>query len=577
VTPAAPCIVERPVPAGVDALAREADLPPLLARLYASRGVTAARDLDPALAALPDPAELPGMEAAVDLLLRARREGTRLCVVGDYDADGATSTAVLVTGLGALGFRAVDHLVPNRMTLGYGLTPELVALAAEGPEAPELLVTVDNGIAAHAGVAAARARGMDVLVTDHHLPGDTLPEAAALLNPRLADGPTEFDAVAGVGVAFFLLAALRRRLRETGELAGDGPNLAGLLDLVALGTVADVVPLDRVNRILVGQGLARMRAGRARPGIAALAAVAGRDLRRLAAADLGFALAPRLNAAGRIDDMALGIACLLATDPAEARRRAERLDALNRERREIEATMRAEALAATARLALDGALPAALCLHDASWHPGVVGIVASRVKERVHRPVIAFAPDGQGSLRGSARSIPDFHLRGALAAVDARHPGLVTRFGGHAMAAGLTLEAGRLDAFAAAFAEEAARTLDPSTLRGEHVTDGELAPAELDLATAELLERAGPWGQGFPEPEFHGVFDVAGARVVGEAHLRLELRDEAGRRIPAIAFGAVEQGWADPPGRIRTVYRLAVDRWRGDARLQLQLRHLEPA
>ncbi|MEE4362034.1 MAG: single-stranded-DNA-specific exonuclease RecJ [Pseudomonadales bacterium] len=568
-------MVERPCPEGVDRLAREADIPPLLARLYAARGIRSASELDLSLGALPDPGGLPGMDEAVALLRRARQAGTRICIVGDYDADGATSTAVLVKGLTLLGFPTPDHLVPDRFTLGYGLTAELVDLAVRRHPRPELIVTVDNGIAAHEGVLAARRQGMEVLVTDHHLPGPTLPEAAAILNPRIAASPTPFDALAGVGVAFFLLAALRRALRDAGELPPDGgAALVELLDLVALGTVADVVPLDPVNRALVRQGIARMRAGRARPGIAALAAVAGRALERLVAADLGFALAPRLNAAGRLEDMSEGIACLLAEDDASARGLAERLDALNAERREIEADMRAEALAAAERLALDGALPPGLCLFDPGWHAGVVGIVAARVKDRVHRPVVAFAPDGQGALRGSARSIRGLHVRDAIAAVASRHPALVTRFGGHAMAAGLTLPAAHFETFAAAFGEEVGRHLDASALGAEFVTDGELASAELDLATALLIERAGPWGQGFPEPEFHGCFEVISSRVVGEAHLRLELRAGA-RRLPAIAFGAVEAGWSTPPSPVRIVYRPVVDRYRGDARLQLQVRHLE--
>lgn len=559
---------------------KAAGLDPLLCSLYAKRGIASVQQVELTLAQLPDPGVMPGMASAVAVLLDARQRDRRICIVGDYDADGATSTAVALLGLRALGFRQVEYLVPNRFEYGYGLTPEIVALAAERSvaHAPELIVTVDNGIASIDGVAEATRRGIDVLITDHHLPGSELPAALAVLNPRLDPDPdTSLGALAGVGVMFFLLMALRRALREAGELTDGGPNLAELLDLVALGTVADVVPLTPVNRILVEQGLRRIRAGRARPGVRALAQVAGRDPARLTAADFGFALAPRLNAAGRLDDMSVGIELLLETDFDRARTMATELDALNRARREIEADMRDSAVALVESLVLDDTLPFGLCLHEPDWHPGVVGIVAARVRERFHRPVIAFAPDADGALRGSARSVPGLHVRDALEAVATRYPGLVTRFGGHAMAAGLTLAADRLDAFRAAFDAEVRRHLSLADLEAELLVDGELPAARIDLPTAQLLERAGPWGQAFPEPVFEGCFAVHDTRIVGEHHVRLDVAMDGGERIAAIAFGGVERGWDQPPRQVRLVYQLQVNRWRDREQPQLLVLHLSPA
>lgn len=554
-----------------------AGLDPLLARLYALRGVRAPDQVALGLDRLPDPDVLPGMADAVALLCAAHGDSRRLCIIGDYDADGATSTAVAMLGLHALGFRGVDFLVPNRFEYGYGLTPGIVELAAGLQPRPDLIVTVDNGIASLDGVAAATRLGIDVLVTDHHLPGPELPAARAIVNPRLAGGDSATDALAGVGVMFMLLVAVRRALRAAGRIEGSGPNLAELLDLVALGTVADVVPLSSLNRVLVEQGLRRIRAGRSRPGIVALATVAGRDPARLQASDLGFALAPRLNAAGRLDDMREGIALLLEAEPRRARARAATLDALNRSRREIEADMREEAARAADAVLLDGDGPFGLCLFEPHWHPGVVGIVAARIRERCHRPVIAFAPDADGQLRGSARSVPGLHVRDALEAVATRHPGLVERFGGHAAAAGLTLAADRLAEFRAAFDAEVRRHLDASDLRAELQCDGELAPDRLDLATARLLEDAGPWGQAFPEPVFRGIFEVLDARVVGEAHVRLRVRAPGGAALGAIAFGGVEHGWHRPPARVELAYRLGVNRFRGDEQAQLGVLHLAPA
>ncbi|HET6396674.1 MAG TPA: single-stranded-DNA-specific exonuclease RecJ, partial [Pseudoxanthomonas sp.] len=499
-------------------------VPPLLRRVYAARGAGAIALAQPRLAALLPPDGMAGMAAATALLEDAILEGRHIVVVGDFDCDGATACAVGVRGLRMLGAARVSHAVPNRMVHGYGLSPALVGeLAALGPE---LLVTVDHGIACHAGIAAARARGWPVLVTDHHLPGERLPAADAIVNPNLPGDAFPSKALAGVGVIFYLLLALRRRLREAGRFPGGEPDLTTLLDLVAVGTVADLVPLDANNRALVGAGLRRLRAGRGCAGLRALIEVCGRDPARLTAADIGYAIGPRLNAAGRLEDMALGIECLLTDDPGRARELAGLLDGINAERRAVQQSMTDDAEAALARARLDAQAPLAPCLFDPEWHPGVVGLVASKMKERLHRPVVAFAPAEPGAsvLRGSARSVPGFHIRDALAAVDTAHPGLVERFGGHAMAAGLTLERGKLSAFEQAWQAHAARMLDDALLQAELLSDGELLPQELDRFHAEALRDGGPWGQGFPEPLFDGEFELLDWRVVGERHLRMQLR-----------------------------------------------------
>ena len=544
-----------------------AGIDPLLARLYAARGVREADAVTAGLEALPDPSGLAGLDAAVARLLAARDAGERICVVGDYDADGATGTALAVRGLRALGFRDVTHLVPDRFAHGYGLSPAVVDLARE-TRAPDLLVTVDNGVASVEGVDAARSAGMDVVVTDHHLPGPALPSAAAIANPRLGP-PGPFAELAGVGVMFFVLVGLRRALRDRGEEGA--ARLADFLDLVALGTVADVVPLGALNRILVAQGLRRMRGGVACRGVLALADVAGRERAHLRAGDLAFALAPRLNAAGRLDDMARGVELLLCDDPLEARRLAEGLDRTNRARREIEADMSAEALALAAEVPDDWGL----CLHEPAWHAGVVGIVAGRVRERHHRPVVAFADAGEGLLRGSARSVAGLHVRDAIERVATAAPGLVRAFGGHAMAAGLTLAAEDLPRFARAFDAVVRETLTPADLDAVHLTDGELDPVELDLDAARRLETGGPWGAAFPEPLFEGCYDVEDVRVVGGDHVRLQVARGDRRGLGAIAFGGVERGWDHPPARVRLVHRLEVNRWRGRESLQLGVVHLE--
>ncbi len=497
-------------------------LHPVVARVLAARGITSEQELDPSLAGLPAPT-MADVDTAVDRLVRARAADERVLIVGDFDADGATSVALALKGLRALGIARIDYLVPNRFEYGYGLTPELVALAAE--RAPDLIVTVDNGVSGHDGIAAAAERGIDVIVTDHHLPSAELPSAIAVVDPNRGDCPFPCKNLAGVGVVFYLLAALRSHLVDHACLEGTAPSLASLLDLVALGTVADLVPLDRTNRILVEQGLRRIRAGAASPGVHALLTIARRDPANATATELSYAAAPRLNAAGRLADMALGIETLLADEPDAAHAAAERLDGLNRERRAIESEMRDQAEAELARLRTDlegGPLPAGVVLHDPRWHQGVIGILAGRVREAVHRPTVVFAAsEAEGRLKGSARSTTDLHMRDTLARVAANRPGLIERFGGHAMAAGLQLAAEDLDAFRAAFAQEVERALGGAAPTHEIHTDGALAPHELALETAEALRRAGPWGAGFPEPLFDGEFRVHSFRTVGEHHLKL--------------------------------------------------------
>ncbi|HEY7963723.1 MAG TPA: single-stranded-DNA-specific exonuclease RecJ [Steroidobacteraceae bacterium] len=554
------------------------DLHPVLGRVYAARGVQQAAELDTSLERLLPVGTLEGIPEAVELLAR-HRDG-RVLVIGDFDADGATSSALMVRALRSLGFAAVDFLVPNRFRFGYGLTPEIVALALT--RSPTLLVTVDNGVSSHAGVAAARAAGLEVLITDHHLPGAELPAANVIVNPNLGGSRFGSRALAGVGVAFYVMAALRRALGAAG-LAGAAPGIAELLDLVALGTVADVVPLDANNRVLVAQGLRRIRAGRCVPGIRALLAIAGRGAADLTAADLAFGAAPRLNAAGRIDDMTIGIECLLADDEGAAQALAARLDELNQERRSIEARMQQEALAAVRCLgdAAPGAVErAGVCLFDAGWHQGVVGLVASRIKDKLRRPVVAFASAEDGSLRGSARSVAGIHIRDVFDAIAARHPDLISRFGGHAMAAGLTLERARLDAFAAAFDAEVARWTRGAPAADAIETDGELALAEIALDTAQALRGGGPWGQAFPEPTFDGVFELRDARVIGGRHLKMWAEvPRSGRSFDAIAFNHLEEGadFAPPSGPAHLVYRLDVNEYLGERRLQLLVDHVLPA
>lgn len=553
-----------------------ADLHPVLRRVYAARAVETADDLDTSLNKLIAPAELAGLPAAVDLLQHAIVNRQRIVVVGDFDADGATSCALCLRALRAMGAAEVHYLVPNRFEYGYGLTPEIVDVAAQLQ--PDLLVTVDNGISSIDGVAAAKQRGIKVLITDHHLPGKQLPAADAIVNPNNVGDSFPSKSLAGVGVAFYVMLALRARLREHGWFAKQAiaePKLAQYLDLVALGTVADVVPLDRNNRILVQQGVQRMRAGHCVPGIRALFEVAGRSLSRMVATDLGFTVGPRLNAAGRLDDMSLGIECLLTDDAAAATRMAARLDELNRDRKLIETDMQTRALAAIEALDLrDDRLPVGLCLFDPGWHQGVIGILAARIKERFHRPVIAFARSGEGEIKGSARSVAGLHIRDALDAVATRHPDLIEKFGGHAMAAGLSLPEDHYPAFAAAFDKEVSRHLSREDLNGVIYSDGELSDQELSLDTAQLLRDASPWGQGFPAPVFEGDFTVVSHRVVGQRHLKMTLSPATGNcQIDAIAFNTEVL----PRGsqRVHMAYRLDVNEYRGNVSPQLIVEHME--
>lgn len=568
---------EKPVSPGLTGL------PALLARVYANRGVQDVGEVDNSLNRMTSLDEFAGLAPAAKLLEEGITAGRHILIVGDFDTDGATSTALMVLGLRAMGARQVDYLVPNRFEYGYGLTPEIVAVADER-FGPDLLVTVDNGVSSIEGVKAARAAGMRVLVTDHHLPGESLPPADALVDPNLLDEPFPVKGLAGVGVAFYVLAALRRRMRANGRFEDQGieePNLADLLDLVALGTVADVVPLARDNRILVEQGLRRIRQGACRPGITALLTVAKRDPARATAADLGFAVAPRLNAAGRLSDMSFGIECLLCDDPVEAARMASELDAINRERREIEAGMQARALEileGLGRTLEADAMPNGLCLYDEGWHQGVIGILASRIRERIHRPVIAFADAGEGEIKGSARSIPGLHIRDILDEVAACHPGLVTRFGGHAMAAGLSLPAAHLDRFAIAFEETIGRHVVVSDLEGVVVSDGALDAAELTLDNACLLREAGPWGQSFAEPVFDGDFRIVEKRLVGQdgSHLRLQLACVGnGLTHVAMVFKHDPADWPGVGETVKIAYRLAVDEWNGRSSLRLLIEHVE--
>jgi single-stranded-DNA-specific exonuclease len=552
-------------------------LPPLLRQIYAARQASG-DELESGLANLHPPDLLKDLDAAMELLEAALRQQQRILVVGDFDADGATSSALVVAALGEMGAAQVDYLVPDRFRFGYGLTPGIVEVALA--DKPDLLITVDNGISSIEGVARAQAAGIRVLVTDHHLPGEQLPAADAIINPNRPGDSFPSKALAGVGVAFYLMMALRSRLRETGWFSQQNirePNLAAYLDLVALGTVADVVPLDRNNRLLVRQGLSRIRAGHCRPGIRALLNVAGRNPSRIVASDFGFAVGPRLNAAGRLDDMSLGIECLLSDSQQRADELAQQLDALNRELREIEADMKAGAAQYLDAMQLDrDDLPAGFCLYDADWHQGVIGILASRIKEQFHRPVIVFADAGKGELKGSARSIPGLHIRDVLDAVAARHPGLLNRFGGHAMAAGLSLDKERLDDFRQAFLAELETQLDETVLTGILETDGELRPDDFNLELSELIRDSGPWGQGFPEPLFDGIFQVLSVRVVGERHLKLTLRPrDGGPAVDAIAFSQVERYIPEKGERVRVVYRLDTNEYRGMLTLQLVVEWLE--
>jgi single-stranded-DNA-specific exonuclease len=549
-----------------DQLVREG-LHPVLARVLAARGISRRGEVDDALSGLIAPSELLNAQRAAALLADAIAEGKRMLIVADYDCDGATACAVGVRALSAFGAR-VQYLVPNRFEYGYGLTPEIVALAAQSK--PDVIITVDNGIASVEGVEAANRLGIQVLVTDHHLPGAELPRAAAIVNPNQPGCAFPSKSLAGVGVMFYVMLALRAELRNRGAFSGrEEPVLADLLDLVALGTVADVVPLDFNNRVLVSQGLKRIRAGRMQEGVRALFAVCGRDPSRAGGFDLGFLLGPRLNAAGRLADMSLGIELLVTADRGRALDIARQLDDLNRDRRAIEADMQSQADALLAGLSVGET--SSISLYDPSWHQGVVGILAGRVKDRHHRPTFAFAPAGAGDIRGSGRSIPGLHLRDALDLAAKRAPGLLLRFGGHAAAAGLTLREENFGRFAELFESVARELLSPAQLARAIETDGSLETAYLELGLAQLLEER-IWGQGFPQPLFCDEFEVLGQRVVGEKHLKLKLA-RGGRTVEAMRFNAL-----DPlPSNVRAAYRLSVNEFNGMQNLQLVIEHWEPA
>jgi len=570
-------IVTRPV--SKDTGLFDDELHPLLRRIYLARSIQSQDLLNNSLTQLPSPKEMKGMEGAVNLLLIALEKRQKILVVADFDADGATSCAVTLLGLRALGFDQVSYIVPNRFEYGYGLTPEIVELACE--QNPDLIITVDNGISSIEGVSAAKEKNCAVLVTDHHLPGDSLPNADAIINPNQPGDSFPSKNLAGVGVAFYLLLALRSAMRERHYFKKQGasePNLAELLDLVALGTVADVVPLDHLNRVLVYQGLQRIRSGRARPGILALLEVAKRQRHRVKSSDLGFAVGPRLNAAGRLEDMSIGIECLLEDDEEKARKIAFELDGLNRVRREIEDDMKAEAMTILQKLnnTSEQQTPFAICLFENGWHQGVIGIVASRIKEKFHRPVIAFAESDNGEIKGSARSIPGVHIRDVLSEIAAQQPQMLNKFGGHAMAAGLTLKKSDLSQFRELFNQVVEKQLAGRAPEKIIETDGELDNEMLTLDIAEQLSVAGPWGQGFPEPLFQGEFEVLQARIVAEKHLKLVLgRAGGGSMVDAIAFFVDDpQSWIGCP-RIKVAYQLDINEYKGNRSLQLIVNYLE--
>ncbi|MCW9055649.1 MAG: single-stranded-DNA-specific exonuclease RecJ [Gammaproteobacteria bacterium] len=557
----------------------QSDLHPVLKRIYSHRGVSSLRQVNYSLEHMLSLDQLKGLDLAVSILKDAVIEHKKILVVGDFDADGATSTAVCLRALAMLGLNNVSYLVPNRFDFGYGLTPELVEVAKDFQ--PDVLITVDNGISSIQGVAAAKKQGMQVVVTDHHLAGKELPDADAVVNPNQPGCDFPSKNLAGVGVIFYVMLALRQALRKENYFNAQRaePNMAQLLDLVALGTVADVVPLDENNRILVQQGLKRIQAGKCCVGIQAILKVAGRDTANIVASDLGFAVGPRLNAAGRLEDMSLGIECLLTDDMARAMQIAAELDQLNRSRREIEQGMQQQAMQALEPLLNElgqANLPKGLCLYDENWHQGVIGILASRIKEKFNRPVIAFASNGDGEIKGSARSIKGLHIRDALEAVATRYPGLIIKFGGHAMAAGLSLNEKDFEKFKLAFVEEADRQLNDDALRGVIESDGELSGDEMNLQLAEALRIAGPWGQHFPEPVFDGEFEVDNWNIVGEKHLKMKLRSaDSDHLIEAIAFNTSADELASADGFIHAAYRLDVNSFRNQKTAQLIVEYFE--
>lgn len=552
-------------------------LHPVIRRIYAARNVVLPVELDYSLEGLYSYHSLSGIDAAVELLAGALEGGHRILIVADFDADGATGCALAVRGLRQMGAKDIHYIVPSRFEFGYGLSPEIVEVAAQLK--PDLLITVDNGISSVEGVALARKYGIDVLITDHHLPGATLPPANVIVNPNLEGDAFPSKSLAGVGVMFYVLAALRTYLRETDWFGRTGlvePKLADLLDLVALGTVADVVPLDLNNRILVEQGLKRVRQGRCIPGILALLKVAGRSFQKATASDFGYAVGPRLNAAGRLTDMTLGIECLLCDDESLALEMATTLDGLNRERREIQNEMQDSVIAGMPEL-MENDLPFGLCLYNDKWHQGVIGILASRIREKWHRPVIAFARDSGNKIKGSGRSINAVHLRDVLENIAARNPGLIGKYGGHAMAAGLTIEERDFDRFRRCFEEEMKGRLSNDDLRGVILSDGELQAGDISLTLAAAIREGGPWGNGFPEPVFDGMFQLSGRRIVGDNHLKMTIGlPDTERVFDAIAFFTLDNDWPEEVNHVQLAYRLDINEFNGRRTAQLIVEYVEP-
>lgn len=558
----------------------------VLNRVYANRNIQSEHELEYSISNLLPYTQLKGISEASTLICDAIKNQLSIVIVGDFDVDGATSTTVAVKALQSMGASKVNFIVPNRFEYGYGLTPEIVAVAVEQFN-PDIIITVDNGISSLDGVKKAKELNLTVIVTDHHLPADTSPIADAIVNPNQRGCSFPSKMLAGVGVIFYVMLAVRASLREQSwfdEKNISEPNLAELLDLVALGTVADVVPLDFNNRILVSQGLARIRSGKVRAGIKALIDVSGRESERLIASDFGFAIAPRLNAAGRLDDMSLGINCLLSNSSTEAKGIAQQLDEINYARRDIEADMKQQALKILDDMHIDAAagdqnknLPFGLCLYDKNFHEGVVGIIASRIKDQWNRPTIVFAKTDDGLLKGSGRSIKGFHLRDALDSVAAKHSQLISKFGGHAMAAGLTIAESDYELFIQSFDEEVKRHIDEDDLKGVIMSDGELLESEFSMATAEELRYAGPWGQTFQEPVFDGVFNIVNKRIVGEKHLKMSLQPEGSKfEVDAIAFNVTDEDWSEQVKQARIAYRLDVNVFRGNKNLQLMVEYIEP-
>ena len=554
---------------------------PVLKRVYASRNIKSSKDLDYSLSSLIPFEELSGISDAVILLQEMLEQKKRILIVADFDADGATSCALAIRGLTAMGAEDVIYVVPNRFEHGYGLSPEIVNVALDYD--PDLIVTVDNGISSICGVEYARKNGVKVLITDHHLPGKELPKADVIINPQLADDRFPSKNLAGVGVIFYILLALRAKLKEEYWFENnniDYPNLANFLDLVALGTIADLVPLDKNNRTMVAHGLKLIKKNKSKPGIYALLNQAGRQLSKLTTSDLSFAVAPRLNAAGRLTDMSLGIECLLTDDEGNAIEIAEKLNRLNTERRQIQDDMQEEALAELEKYLQNtsGEIPHSICIYNKDWHQGVVGILASKIKEKFNRPAIVFAKENEGVLKGSARSITGLHIKDVFDEIEKLHPELILTFGGHAMAAGLTIEESQYGNFSNIFNEVVNQYISSDRLEDEYLTDGELSDDDFTLPLALAIQNAGPWGQSFPEPTFAGQFKILDKRIVGENHLKLKLQSRNNRTtLDAIAFNMTDANWPSGTDQILSTYRLGINDFQGNSQVQLFIEHLEPS